>query len=442
MCTPYEIAIVRPEGGEADTPVLPLLRRALIALAVTAGLSLAVAVDGAAAAARAMLGVAVANPSPPWQGALIARLAPDSAAQHAGLQSRDLIVAADSQPILSASDLTAYLATRRAGEGIVLTVMRWNGASFRRLQVLVTLAASPVSADQGAGVPPSSTPAPPSAAAPAGSPAHGLSEVSWSTFNDPYESAFSIDVPRGWKVAGGIVRKTPLWPNAVVRVLSPDRRTLIAIGDPDSRPYNTPILASDFVRRFTEEAMREACLGLDIVEVHELPDVERFASSHSLGPYNQWSAAQASFTCKENRQAGMAGETIAVLQFMTTLRSGQARVLAGFVTTRGYESEADSLLNHMISSFHVHPQWEAQEEQLAGRLAQGAMARWRSEQRQFQQFDDAITNTAHFIGPLGKRYDLDSRSLYQWLTPDGHTEGTNTPTPPTPGSTQLTRLPQ
>ena len=151
-----------------------------------------------------------------------------------------------------------------------------------------------------------------------------------TTFTDPYENAFTIDVPRSWKVVGGIVRKTPLWPSGVVRVLSPDRRTLIAIGDPDSVPYHAPIAARDYVRRFTERAMSGACPGLSIVSVVELPDVERFESAHSLGPYNQWSAAQASFNCS-GRQAAMAGEAIAILQYMTSLRGGQATVLAAFV---------------------------------------------------------------------------------------------------------------
>ncbi len=110
-----------------------------------------------------------------------------------------------------------------------------------------------------------------------------------------------IDVPRGWKVAGGIVRKYPLWPNAVVPVLSPDRRTLIAMGDPNGRPYNAPMDARDYVRRFTESAMSEACSGLNVSAVAERPDVEQFASSHSLVSY-QWSAAEASFSCN-GRQA-------------------------------------------------------------------------------------------------------------------------------------------
>lgn len=282
----------------------------------------------------------------------------------------------------------------------------------------------------------------PSPSGPVAAPAQGLSQVSWTTFTDPYENAFTIEVPQGWKVTGGVVRKNPLWGTLVLRLLAPDRRTLIAVGDPDSVPYNAPIAARDYVRRFTDRAIGPACTGLKIVNVADLPDVERFAASKSLGPYTQWSAAQSSFTCNGERQRGMSGEAIAVLQYMTSLRSGHAQILAAFVTTTGKEDEADQLLNHTVSSLHENPQWSAQQQQTAQRLAAGAMARWQDERRQFQQMDDAITNTAHFVGADGRRYDLDARPRYQWLTPDGRTAGTDTPTAPSPGSQQLQLRPQ
>lgn len=419
------------------------LRCSLLAFALVGGLALTVA-NGATPVGKGLLGVAlVINSSPRWQGALVWRVAPETAAARAGLQPRDLIVQADSQPIRSAAELTAYVGSHRAGDRIALTVMRWDGASLRRFQVTATLGAAP---DQGNPGPTGATqtrstsPMRPSPAQAA--PAQGLSQVSWTNFTDPFEDAFTIDVPRGWKVAGGVYRKIPLWGNLVLRVLSPDRRTLIAIGDPDSVPYGAPIAAQVYVRRFTESAISRACTGLKIIEVHELRDVEQYAMSHSLGTYNQWSAAQASFTCNGERQAGMAGEAIAITQYMTTLRSGHAQVLAAFVTTSGQEAAADQLLNHMIQSTRQNPAWSAQQQYTAEGLRQGAMARWQGEQRQFGQMDDAITNTAHFASPGGRDYDLDARPRYQWLTPDGRTIGTDTPTPPTPDAQLLQRKPE
>ncbi len=55
--------------------------------------------------------------------------------------------------------------------------------------------------------------------------------------------------------------------------------------------------------------------------------------------------------------------------------------------------------------------------------------------------DDASTNAAHFVGPGGQHYDLDASPRYQWLAPNGQTIGTDTPTPPIPGSQPFQRLP-
>ena len=126
---------------------------------------------------------------------------------------------------------------------------------------------------------------------------------------------------------------------------------------------------------------------------------------------------------------------------MTSLHGGQATVLAAFVTTAGQNDEADRLLNHMYSSFRQNPEWGARQQEIGQQLANGAIARWRGEQRQAQQMDDAITNTA-LVGPGGQHYDLDASPHYQWLAPNGQTIGTDTPTPPVPGCQLLQKLPE
>ena len=125
-----------------------------------------------------------------------------------------------------------------------------------------------------------------------------------------------------------------------------------------------------------------------------------------------------------------------------TVECGTELRLGAFVTTSGQEDAADQLLNPMIQSSHQNPAWSAQQEYTAEGLRQAAMARWRGEEPQFGQMDDAITNTAHFAAPDGRRYDLDARPRYQWRTPDGRTVGSDTPTAPSPGAELLTRQPE
>ena len=418
------------------------LRAAQVSILPIASLIFALAFGAEAAAPAAekgVLGVAVGTPAAPAQGALVASVTADGAAARAGVLPGDLIVQVDSQAVSSASALTDHIGARHAGDRITLTVIRFNGARSERVRLIAAL---DVARNQATPAAASEAHAQSKPSSPAGAPAQGLAHVSWETFTDPYENAFKIEVPQGWRVAGGTLRNVSLLANLVLRVLSPDRRTLIALGDADSAPYNAPIDARDYVRRFTERAIGGACSGLHLLEVSELRDIEQMARSKSLGAYDQWSAAQATFTCNGDRQTGMGGKSIAVLQYATTLRSGHAQIIAAFVTTSGQEQGADQLVNHMISSLQENPAWVAHQEKTGADLARAAMARWQGEQRQFRQMDDAITNTAHFVAPDGQRYDLDARSRYQWRAPDGHTIGTDTPVAPSPGATQLQRVPE
>ncbi len=53
--------------------------------------------------------------------------------------------------------------------------------------------------------------------------------VAWQ---DPAEGAFSVNVPKGWKVRGGTVRTTAIEPHYVVRAYSPDGGAMLFWDDP------------------------------------------------------------------------------------------------------------------------------------------------------------------------------------------------------------------
>src|SRR5579863_6969441 len=64
--------------------------------------------------------------------------------------------------------------------------------------------------------------------------------ASWTRFDDPNEHAFAIDVPAGWKVEGGLVRRGPVDLSMFLRALSPDGSILLILGDPAPAYFGTP----------------------------------------------------------------------------------------------------------------------------------------------------------------------------------------------------------
>ena len=64
-----------------------------------------------------------------------------------------------------------------------------------------------------------------------------LSSVRWT---EPNEGAYTISVPQGWKIAGGVRRRTPLDVRSAVNVVSPDGTIRLFIGDYDVAPAREP----------------------------------------------------------------------------------------------------------------------------------------------------------------------------------------------------------
>ncbi len=98
---------------------------------------------------RGQIGVAIQDLTPDLaralgttrtQGALIARVEPDSPAERAGLHSSDLVVAANGVPITSADDLRNRIGLMSIGDEVALTVDR--GGAQREVMVRIGRAAA------------------------------------------------------------------------------------------------------------------------------------------------------------------------------------------------------------------------------------------------------------------------------------------------------------
>ena len=61
-------------------------------------------------------------------------------------------------------------------------------------------------------------------------------DVAWTQFEDPAEHAFTMQVPRGWKVVGSAYRFGPLDPRAMVDMIAPDGKRTCALAMPTCRP--------------------------------------------------------------------------------------------------------------------------------------------------------------------------------------------------------------
>lgn len=64
--------------------------------------------------------------------------------------------------------------------------------------------------------------------------------ISWTVFTDPFEQAFSAQVPQGWTVRGGLFRMGYSDERPMVDLISPDGRVNVRIGDLSIPTYAIP----------------------------------------------------------------------------------------------------------------------------------------------------------------------------------------------------------
>ena len=64
--------------------------------------------------------------------------------------------------------------------------------------------------------------------------------VQWVQFQDPFEHAFTVDVPKGWSARGGLFRLGYSDARPMIDLVSPDGRTNIRLGDVAIPAYFVP----------------------------------------------------------------------------------------------------------------------------------------------------------------------------------------------------------
>ncbi len=157
-------------------------------------------------------------------------------------------------------------------------------------------------------------------------PIAALPLVKWTRFSDPVEGAFSLDVPAGWKNAGGTVRRNALQVFGAEMTVSPNGNTIIALNDARLVSYVVPTAlmayagfkigsiydggggtryvvapyqnGQQFASWYGQVTLPSFCTNIALVSSGARPDVNQqlsqLARSFGLGA----DAGEATFTCR------------------------------------------------------------------------------------------------------------------------------------------------
>lgn len=216
--------------------------------------------------------------------------------------------------------------------------------------------------------------------------ARAQSDPAWVRFTDPVESAFTVEVPQGWRVAGGIRRFAPSEAPAWVTAVSPDGAETVFAGDPNIGTFllpSAPFMATEgaqvpwlhnrgatimqykpgaeYAAAYGTRALSGQCTDVRVAGTQPIPQLE-----DTLRPNIQTAtridAGGAEFTCRRGGQEMAAGVVAATVLTMFPGSNGglwQVPVLSGFLAPKGQDANARAHLDHLLGSFAFDPQFQA-----------------------------------------------------------------------------------
>lgn len=215
----------------------------------------------------------------------------------------------------------------------------------------------------------------------AGNPPASNAHVAWTPYTDPFEKAFSLEVPSGWTVQGGLFRMGYSDERTMVNLKSPDGQIEIRFGDVSVPSYTPP---NPYHSREGEVYDLGAQAQMVVEHYRTGPEYavmyshSRFAQQcknpqapSSMPDFSfpdavpvsgdQVSAGQIGYVCQTD-----SGQKIA-LTYVKTVRAGQLWQVATLVSLIAPADRLDyarSIATHSSQTFRLSQQWMAYQQQM------------------------------------------------------------------------------
>ncbi|MEK7407191.1 MAG: hypothetical protein AAB225_19120 [Acidobacteriota bacterium] len=327
-----------------------------------------------------------------------------------------------------------------------------------------------------------------------GAPSQGqASTLSYVRWQDPRESAFSLEFPSGWTASGGLFRFASVDIRGAWEAVSPDGEIRIAGGDAELPTFTEPtqmlmmggfqegswyspgygvrmmvrrhVPGAAFAREYALGRAARGCAGVAITENRELPEAVAalnavYARHGGLGVATELSAGEAAFTC---RKAGRPMRGYSFAGILRTQMAGmpggiwKAEYLAGYLAPEAKAPLAQSALEHAVQSIQINPQWAAGQQNLTANTSRivsqthAEISRiidssyWNRQavmDELSRRRSNVILGVEDAIDPAtGRQIKVESGANYYWIDHRGMIAGTETHTLPNLDFRELIRLP-
>ena len=207
--------------------------------------------------------------------------------------------------------------------------------------------------------------------------------MAWTTFTDPFEQSFSVEVPQGWTVRGGLFRMGYSDERPMVDLTSPDGRVNVRLGDlsiptyalpnayhtREGEPYDLGAQAQLMVARYRTGPQFAVLYS----HVRFYRDCHNPAGDANDADFNvpdylpsQGAPGKTSAGAIAYRCGAGANERIAFAYARTTQSNGiwSVPTMGSLLAPPDLLATARAVLQHCAQTFRINPQWMERQKQM------------------------------------------------------------------------------
>lgn len=323
-------------------------------------------------------------------------------------------------------------------------------------------------------------------------PAGSAPAVRFLRWIDPVEQAFSLEVPDGWQVQGGVRRMTAIEVRSGVEMVSPDQKIVVRIGDLDVPAFEEPapptmgvyfpegswqpcmqgshclvlryLPGAIFAGWLAEQRTNGWCEGFSITGQRDRPDIAAIDQRYSaaVAPYGvvqQTHVGEVTFACQRG------GHAIQGYAYARTIYTGGPAAPSGvwravdmllYAAPPDTVATAATVARRGYATLQTNPQWEAMQRrtreisteiaaqsrrEVAAIIADVHASRAAADDRIAQKRSLAIRGLEDVVDPAtGRALQVESGSGYYWIDPGGTIVGTQSRSQPGVDFRELLRV--
>ena len=262
----------------------------------------------------------------------------------------------------------------------------------------------------------------------------GVSNLKWVTFQDPFEQAFSIDVPQGWTAKGGLFRLGYSDYRPMLDLQSPDGKINIRSGDVAIPSYTFPdqyhpregeiydlgaqaqmVIAKyrpgkDFAWMYALSHFKTLCQTLTPRDADQTSPVKE-PEPASLNA--KTSAGAIEYGCGSSQGARVAY----VYARTTVVQQGiwQVVSLVSYIAPAEQVAQARAILMHASQSFQTNPEWIEHQKKMDADGLQYQVARQRQRMmalgQQVRQFEASMQNMRNQVSAFERQQVAQARQV-------------------------------